>query len=368
MTKALVFSDHFYNSRMQASAHWLVDALVRYEDVDVTFVSTPLSVFNILKRDYRLRYLRRGTTYHKGVKLDTAFWLLGGQNLYNGVVNRLFHNLWLKRAFIRRAKAVLARHGRPDLIVFEGGFCTGVYPTIREMLPDVPVVHLVTDDVRTVGMPDPIIEIDQRLHSEATLVICCSPGLLNAYPRGIPMYNGPDFEVVADDSSNPYPPDDTRTKVLSVGTMLFDRRAVEGAATLLPEFAFHVIGPRKAGTAPKNVLYYGEVPFEETLRYIRHADIGIAPYKDAEGVSYIAHSSLKIKQYSHFNKPIVCPDFAVPASEGFYAYSAGDAEGLASAIVRARSGPGAQSMIPKGAWRQMVRMIVGLAAPARLAT
>ncbi len=47
-----------------------------------------------------------------------------------------------------------------------------------------------------------------------------------------------------------------------------------------PHIAFHVVGSGmgRHPDYPDNVVVYGEMKYVETIRYIRHASFGIAPY------------------------------------------------------------------------------------------
>jgi 2-beta-glucuronyltransferase len=93
--------------------------------------------------------------------------------------------------------------------------------------------------------------------------------------------------------------------------MLFDERFFHDVAPQFPDVDFHVIGCGTTFKGPANVFVHKEMPFRETLPYIRYADIGIAPYRVAPGVEYLSDSSLKLGQYEYLQIPAVCPDFAV---------------------------------------------------------
>ena len=60
---------------------------------------------------------------------------------------------------------------------------------------------------------------------------------------------------------------------------------------------------------------HGEQSFEALAAYIRHADIGLAPYRVADGEIYLAESSLKLLQYAYCRLPVMLPE-VIPVSRG----------------------------------------------------
>ena len=105
-----------------------------------------------------------------------------------------------------------------------------------------------------------------------------------------------------------------------------------------PDWTFHLFG-RKAqlDTPVANVIAHGETPFETVAGYIRHADIGIAPYQDGKGASYLSQSSLKMIQYSYCRLPIVAPLFAAAGRAHVCAYRPVDPQSIVAAFSQAQS-------------------------------
>ena len=95
--------------------------------------------------------------------------------------------------------------------------------------------------------------------------------------------------------------------------MLFDREFFDIAAPLFPDVTFHVIGGGRAAEELKhaNVKIYGEMPYEQTLGYIKHADFGIAPYTLEHGQDYLCDTSMKLMQYALFGIAAICPRVVV---------------------------------------------------------
>src|SRR5690606_27276134 len=84
-----------------------------------------------------------------------------------------------------------------------------------------------------------------------------------------------------------------------------------------------------------NVTVYGEMPFAQTLRYIKHANLGIAPYNSEKLPAYLRDTSLKLTQYDFFKIPSVCPNFIAADYPTRFGYQIGDANSIEQAIRRA---------------------------------
>jgi len=89
-------------------------------------------------------------------------------------------------------------------------------------------------------------------------------------PLGI---HPPDFEEIG---PSPY---SAQLNAVSVGSMLFDPGFFLYAAAEFPHIEFHIIGCGTTFAAPNNVHIYSEMPFKDTLPFVKHASFGIAAYK-----------------------------------------------------------------------------------------
>jgi 2-beta-glucuronyltransferase len=119
--------------------------------------------------------------------------------------------------------------------------------------------------------------------------------------------------------------------------MLFDASFFVLASKRFPEITFHVIGSGQ-GADPgygDNVKVYGEMPFAQTLRYIKHAQLGIAPYSSNNLPAYLRDTSMKLIQYAFFEIPAICPFFIAADYPNRFGYEIGNEESIANAITRA---------------------------------
>jgi 2-beta-glucuronyltransferase len=154
-------------------------------------------------------------------------------------------------------------------------------------------------------------------------------------PIGIPK------ALYADVLPDPYGSDRAMREAVCAGTTQFDMRAVLAIARQRPNWRLHILGRLRENPpedAPPNTVFYGEQPFDRTAAFIKHADIGLAPYLDRPGVEYQTTQSNRILQYRFFGLPIVGParlcDPKVPSIIG---YSDLTADTLDSVLSKAES-------------------------------
>jgi 2-beta-glucuronyltransferase len=128
---------------------------------------------------------------------------------------------------------------------------------------------------------------------------------------------------------------------VSIGSMLFDAEFFVAASLAFPELTFHVVGsgqPRHPRYG-QNVQVYDHMPYDDTIRYIKHAHIGIAPYRAEAVPAYLADSSMKMMQYDFFGLPTVCPYSVTGDYSGRFGYTPGNPESIQAAIALALKAP-----------------------------
>jgi 2-beta-glucuronyltransferase len=196
-----------------------------------------------------------------------------------------------------------------DLVVIESGTALCFFDYIRKLNPRARTLYFCRDLLRSVGAAPALQKAQEAAIGRFDIVCVPSRRLGALLPPGgrirvIPQ--GIDAILFGRDYPSPYPPG-TRN-ALSIGNMLFDQAAVSQMALAAPEVAFHIFGAAWRGTPEPNVVVYGERDFESIVPYIRHADIGLAPYRLTQDEIYLAESSLKLAQYSYCHLPILLPD------------------------------------------------------------
>jgi len=217
-----------------------------------------------------------------------------------------------------------------DIIFFE----SGTAPIFFDMACRVnPKAKKISDDLDTIAVADFVSRCFTRAAPHMSALCLPSRALAAAMPQSDNKFfvpHGLDHRIAAQADPNPYA---TGQHAVSVGSMLFDPQFFCSAGAAFPQIQFHVIGSGHDHAAyPANVHVYTEMPFKDTLRFIKHATFGIAPYRLADVPRYLADTSMKLMQYDFFGVPAVCPHAAVGVSALRFGYQPGDAVSIENAI------------------------------------
>ena len=334
--KVVLISDHDYRTPRRANMHPIADALVRL-GYDVTFVSVRYSRLSMLKGDSR-NFLHDNANAPELVNNVRCYlWKTPVHpiNLRHSFLNALSAPLYklyarLPCAFLDEELKV-ANH-----VIVESGLGAVLVRRARALNHSVKISYLASDELVTVGV-HPCVQAELEAAARA-INFACVPSRRMAesfdwvgervfyVPHGI---EHSDFAAIGE---SPYEAGD---HAVSVGSMLFDPGFFAIAAARFPKVRFHVIGAGQRFEAPENVIQHTEMPFRETLPYIRHATLGIAPYRHAAGCEYISDTSMKLMQYEYLGIPAVCPTFAAADHPGRFGYRPDDQQSIIDAIERA---------------------------------
>jgi 2-beta-glucuronyltransferase len=333
---------HDYRTAKRASIQQVADGLAR-AGCNVSFVSARFSGLSKYTGDSRL-FLR-----HKANQIETV----------NGVRCFLWHtpvhpfqsgNPFLKAimgpAYILYSewpsKTFDEICGHADSVIVESGVAAIYLRRLRRINSKARIVYYAADQLDTIGAHS---FVHRRLRSDSALVThfsLRSSKMVDHFRWADGRLFRAEFGIEESDYVNagpsPYPAG--ATTAVSVGSMLFDQGFFQIAAKLFPDVQFHVIGCGTNFEAPANVRVHPEMKFKDTLPYLKHATLGIAPYRPAPGVEYLAESSLKLAQYEYFGLPALCPMFAVGKSTSRFGYQPGDSRSIHAAATAALAAAG----------------------------
>ncbi|ACI99916.1 glycosyltransferase [Rhodospirillum centenum] len=371
--RAVLLSGHYYASRRRANFHFLADALVA-QGWEVTFATTQISPISRLRGDPRFEYpvqaeANRPVTVRPGLTSHVWYTPYHVFHLRHPLLDRLSQPLaalWARLPMPGLEEALR----RADLVMVESTGALLLVERIRRLNPGARLVYRVSDDIRNLGQHRAVIAAEERVAPLFDLISTPSRysferfaalGTARLHPHGI--------DAAAFDAPCPDPYRGLRGSgtggdglhAVSVGHSFYDPELVAVAAEQFPHWTFHVIGrvPR-TGDRP-NIRWYGEMPFRETIPYIVHADIGLAPYTYREGAETLADSSLKLMQYTWCRLPAVAPDFATrPDRPHVVGYRQGDRASIRHALVAAAKVDRAGiSRAGIAGWDELARRIVG---------
>jgi hypothetical protein len=88
-----------------------------------------------------------------------------------------------------------------------------------------------------------------------------------------------------------------------------------------------------------NMEIYGHMPCAETIRFIKPARIGIAPYLSEDVPVYLADRSMKLLQYDFFSLPTICLHSVPGKYSARFGDIPGDAESIKTATRAAMAEP-----------------------------
>lgn len=321
MKQVLLLTGHFPHQKRRASMLWIAQML-QEQGWHVTIATIGYSWISRLRRDPRLSALPSAPfvgTRHSATQSTLFDWSpIHPFSLGNKTANRLlgrsqtlFVNFWEKRLKEPLQQA--------DLVITESGAPVMLGPLLSRYAPQAARIYRVNDDMRLLNAPQYLLDAERELPHHVTRISSASPHLLRRFkhpnktldPMGLARAH------TQTPGTSPFTPR-AACELVCAGTTQIDLDALSRLARSRPDWRFHILG-RLKGTAPQqdNLLFLGEQSYDETLRYIAHADIGLAPYLDRPGVEYQITNSNRLLLYRHFGLPILGPkrlcDPSVPA-------------------------------------------------------
>ena len=189
-------------------------------------------------------------------------------------------------------------------------------------------IYMASDDLATIGCSDYLQTCLRRSAPVIDYAVLPSRLLAPAMPAGMKLIEVPHGLDQAPYAARRPSPYSARVNAVSVGSMLFNVN-------------FHIIGGGQESLRvnAKNAVVMPEMPFTETVRYIQHASMGIAPYVAADAPYYLSDTSMKLMQYQAAGINAVCPDFAVGGKPGRFGYDPGSEASIVQAVRGALQAP-----------------------------
>ncbi len=336
MKRAFLLTGHFAQQKRRASLHW-VSYHLQQSGWHVTHVTVGYSWLSRVLGDARLRALehrpKTGLVHH-GPTLSALFEFapVHPVNLRHPALSRLGQKAW--PLFFRYWERMLRdRLGEADLVICESGPSLLLAPLLARHASQAKRIYRVNDDIRLLNAPQGLIDAEQEMLHRFTRISTASPVLAKRFvghpnvtldPMGIPRH------LVDQPHHDPYKRRAGQKIAVCAGTTQFDDAAILHLAKARPNWDIHILGRLRA-TPPQqqNVTWHGEQNFERTLAHIAHADIGLAPYRDAPGLEYQITNSNRMLLYRHFGLPILGPDrLCTPECPSIIGYRAPNALGL----------------------------------------
>lgn len=327
----LVLSAHDYRSPRKAGMHFIARELAKMGPT--RFFSLRYSFLSRYKQDPRVSLDKEANkiAMHEGV--ECYLW----KTFIHPIRVRPFESL-MYHIYSFGLNRVLRKWIKEANVIFlESGVAPIFFDLIKRLNPEAKIIYRASDALGTIDVARYVSKTFDRIASQIDAVVVISKALAEGIPSRnnivfVPQGIDPSIENKADPS--PY---GEGIHAVSLGSMLFDESFFVLASRRFPNIHFHVIGscrPRHPEYG-SNVTVYGEMPFEKTVPYIKHANLGIAPYSSAQLPAYLRDTSLKLTQYAFFGLPAICPHFIAADYPNRFGYDIGNEESIAAAISRA---------------------------------
>jgi 2-beta-glucuronyltransferase len=335
--RVVMLSNHYIGSPRKAGFHWIAVALGRM-GTHVTFVTPLFSPLSYLRRDFRTRLIAREDRNRLRTlttRLDSYVWytLFHPVHMRMSILNALTYPLFASYAHLPlgRLKQPLAQATH---IIFESNAALMLVPRIRRLNPAARLIYRASDELGVLGTHPVVLRAERRALPYLDMVSVPTVRMLKTLEGPRTVLHGHGVEKGLFDSPSPSPyPAGTRNAVF-VGINDLDSNALHLLADLFPDWHFHALGPMPRADVPANVRYYGEAPFERTVAFIRHADIGLATRLAVPGAE-VYSDSLKMVQYAYARLPVVAPSFLRNRFGNIVPYDVGDVVSMKSAFEAA---------------------------------
>jgi 2-beta-glucuronyltransferase len=361
----VIVSSHDYRTARRAGIHSVAKTLAELGH-EVHFLSVGYSPISWLQKDSRCTLWRRANRAELANDVHCYLWRTALHPVNPDVPGLTLLATAMYRFYRRYPSRFIDNAFRSaTVIIVESGLGVLLLARARALNRSARIIYLASDHLPTLGAHS---VLQSELESSASIIdhacitsarmadrFAWANGKLFVVPHGL---DPADFEG---DTANPY---SGGRNAVSVGSMLFDADFFIHAAGQFPDVTFHVIGSRSKCSFPPNVRVYPEIPFKDTIPYLKHATFGIAPYRFAPDCEYLCDTSLKLMQYDFLGLPAVCPHFAVGTSPNRIGYTPGDTESIRLAVSAALDPTRRLVPRPPLSWREATLQLL---EPATLA-
>jgi 2-beta-glucuronyltransferase len=336
----LIISGHDFRTKRKASVHFIAQSLRKLGEV--CFYSIGFSHVSRAKKDHRVELWPQANTVCEsdGVRCFLECSLVHPFRTkldWLSVPEALWFQAYAKRPRTQFWDWVASA----TTIIFESGMSILLAEQVARANPTARKIYLASDDLKTIGCADYLIRCLDRSAAHLEYAVLTSKILAGTMPPKLKLVyvpHGFDQTPFLSESESPYA---DPINAVSVGPTLFDESFFQIACDQFPEVTFHIIGAGRRSskvTAP-NAVIRQEMPFADTIPYVKHASVGIAPYANKGAPYYLSDTSLKLAQYEFVGLNAVCPFFACGHKPGRFGYDPGDASSIFNALSQALSKP-----------------------------
>lgn len=336
MKNCLILSAHDFRTDRRTSLHFLAEEMQK--DGQVRFFSLRYSWLSKLKKDFRGSLDSKANNIEKFKGVECYLW----KTLIHPFNTRRKYLIWLENILYKISqklpnKQMIEWIKEADVIVVESGTAIIYFELAKKLNPNALFIYRASDDLDTINVAQFVKKTFLKVSKDFDQVCLLAPLIGKNITYKDNLYyvpNGVSRDMSELGDPNPYK---GGINAVSVGSMLFDLYLIKVVAPVFPNVTFHLIGTgiNPDEVSEPNVIVYDHMAFNEVLRYIKHANLGLAPYITNEDSAYLADSSMKMLQYDFFKLPTVCPAIVVGNYPSRYGYIEGNDDSMINAMNQA---------------------------------
>ena len=338
----MLITYHHCDSKRKAGFHWLADAFYKM-GWEVTFFTAAISYLSYLNRNFRIKYIDKREK-NKFIQIKDNFWTYiwftnwHPVNFRFSVLNKFASGFFMNYSNLLKDKTVDDKVKETDLFIFESFPGLFLFLKFKEINPSARFVYRVSDDIRLFEPHQTVLDVEKKITPEFDLVSAPNHSIFNKF-EGLDnlrlQYHGINKNLFDDKYENPYSHDEKSPNLIFTGISYFDYEFLEISSKLFPNWQFHIFGPMEHIPKADNIKFYGELPYEKIIPYIKYADIGLQTLSYSKSaVSFPA--SLKDLQYTYCKLPIVALEFLKSDRNNMFYYKPGNKESICNALTNAQ--------------------------------
>ena len=362
----VLLSNHWYPSPRRAGFHHLADSW-HAQGHSITFATVGFSWISYLRRDFRTRYTgiwqARNVLQHIRPGLDSYvhFTPLHPHTTLMPALDNLLAG-FMKKYDHYALGPLQERIRQADAVVYESNAALYLVRRCRALAPQAQHIYRVSDDIRTMrSTPAGMITLEQQVAPDFSCISVPCTALAQKFailPTVRVHFHGLNKNAFDACTASPYAPDTVNAVFSGLG--FYDTQAVHLMAASNPLVKFHILGiARPARDVPLNVTYYGELPFPQTIPYIKFANCGLYTLEPSSRPMQAYTDSLKVMQYRYCGLPIVAPNFLDLHRKGVFYYAPGDASSCQGVVQQAlQSGRNATYALEVHTWDEVAKKIL----------
>lgn len=357
-SKYLIISGHDFRSKRKTSVHFIALELSKVGKTQ--FFSLGFSWISRLKKDPRLSLWNRSNKIENLNGVDCFLWKthIHPINLRRRFLQGI-SEYWFEYYVKSCPRLLIDWIKNSEIIMLESGMAPIFFDLVKLINPQASIIYLCSDGLETIDCSPVIINNLKRVGPQFSRIRIPSKFLISEFPDCKNVVIIPHGMDPVSNSGVGFSPYGEKKTVVSVGQMLFDPSFFKIAAKIFPDFEFHIIGGGVLARhlSSHNIKVYDEMPYEETLRFLKYASAGVAAYDGEKVQAYLADTSLKLRQFAAFGLPAICPELIASGYLGRYGYQPGNEASIACATRKAiESGPLKPSTGLQ--WSQVVERLV----------